>query len=159
MRYPVQKLARNLQHLLAKLFLFLNNFTTETITKSISWAFGMRRDLFLWKPEFCWNKTQILPFWLQDPYNWYVVVYNNQQCLVFQIQTLTTSCRILILSSVLNKLFVFSSIQSLFFQFSQWPCWMDTKIQISLHYQILNEFRTRNISLCLRLYLLTISVC
>ena len=24
-----------------------------------------------------------------------------------------------------------------FFQFSQWPCWMGAKIQISLHYQIL----------------------
>ena len=68
---------------------------------------------FLWKTELYRNKTQVLPFWSQDPYNWYVVVvYNNQQCFVFQIQMLTTSCRILILSSVLNKFFVFSSIQS-----------------------------------------------
>ena len=34
------RFARNLQHLLTKLFLllFLNNFTTETITKTILWA-------------------------------------------------------------------------------------------------------------------------
>ena len=45
-----------------------------------------------------------------------------------------------------------------FFQFSQWPCWMGAKIQISLHYRILTPIPPLFIK-SLELYLFIIFFC